>query len=316
MKTFRMIATFRYLNVSERINDHLSLMPGVDIINDPERIKDILDIEFIKAVGVIESEHFINANHIIYTEATEETFQGFDSDRVLVVWLVWLEMLIKDAWMIKDHGIACESAYCNMKNGDISEWTSNSLMVSSSLSSGEKFKDVSFDLSEFNSLARKSYQLQSYLHEKDSSTLDEFVDKQFSRIGRAFRFINSARREGHPAIKISHYCSAFESLFSTESSELSHKLSERIAIFLKDYGYNPCDIFDEIKSFYGIRSKVTHGDSIQTKKIDKIPSLSVRCDELARVIVNIILNDNELLRVFDGKKEDFENYFKHKLLSL
>ncbi|ROS05721.1 hypothetical protein EDC56_1271 [Sinobacterium caligoides] len=290
-------------------------MPLVNITNDPEIIKDILNQEFITTAGTIESSHFKDANHIIYSECDDTFFQGLGSQKALAVWLHWLGMLIKDAWLIKDHAIECDIAYCNMKSGIVSEWSNNSIRLSSSFSSGVKFKEVTFSLSELAELEEKSFKLQSYLHQKSSSTFNEFVDKQFSRTGRALRFISAARTECHPAIKISHYCSALESLFSTDSSELVHKLSERIAIFLKDYGYDPCDIFDEIKSFYGIRSKVTHGDSIQPKKIDKIPNLSVRCDELTRVILNIILNNDEVLKVFDGKKDDFEKHFKNILLN-
>nr|WP_305462904.1 HEPN domain-containing protein [Photobacterium leiognathi] len=111
---------------------------------------------------------------------------------------------------------------------------------------------------------------------------------------------------------MAHYCSAFESLFSTDNSELTHKLSERVAFFLKDFGFNPVEVFDDLKSFYVIRSKVTHGDSLKTNKEQSLSSLSQRCDNYLRVILNIILSDSELMALFDGKKSLLSSFLKRK----
>jgi hypothetical protein len=114
-------------------------------------------------------------------------------------------------------------------------------------------------------------------------------------------------------MKISHYCSALESLFSTDSIELSHKLSERIAIFLREFNYDPLTVFNDIKSFYSIRSKVTHGDSIAEKKGKLIQDISITCDKYLRNIINIIIDSPDLIQIFDGSKSDLEDYFKKKL---
>lgn len=94
---------------------------------------------------------------------------------------------------------------------------------------------------------------------------DSFISSTYSRYGRAYSFIKSARVTIDPAMKIAHYCSALESLFSTDNSELTYKLSERVSLFMKDMGYEPMDVFSDMKHYYSIRSAVTHGDSIKGK---------------------------------------------------
>jgi hypothetical protein len=88
-----------------------------------------------------------------------------------------------------------------------------------------------FSRSELVKWRDSSESLQSYRYDNDSTAYHSFTDKSYSRISRATRFIGSARLDRHPAIKVAHYCSALESLFSTDSSELTHKLSERVALF-------------------------------------------------------------------------------------
>ena len=269
MAKYKIISTLRFLNVNSSIEDEYTLMPGVHIINDKKAIENILDEEFQIVAGVLESNYLRNANHIIYCETEQsEVFGGLDSNNVLTVWLTWIEMLLRDAWLLKDHSIICENAYCKVTDGNKEEWSSKSLNTPVSYSSGNKFQDVHFSLNELVDWSEKNYQIQTYLHEKKSPIYGSFVDKDFSRLGRSLRFINSARLDSHPALKIAHYCSALESLFSTDTSELTHKLSERVALFLKEFDYNAGEVFDRVNSYYGIRSTVMHGSSMKSNKAE------------------------------------------------
>jgi len=315
MRHYRFITTLRFLKITESIPNKFTLMPGIDLITDKAQISKILDDEFKMIAGVIEAEHFENANHIICCDIDEETFNHpFSSNQALIVWLVWLDLLIQDAWLVKDHAISCDIAFARMTNGQHSEWSSNYLNSQNYLSSGQAHVNVEFDFEDIKVWETKSNAIQTYLHQKKSGALNSFINKEFSRIGRSLRFISAARKETHPAIKITHYCSAFESLFSTDNSELSHKLAERIAIFLKQYGFEPLAIFDDVKAFYTVRSKVTHGDSIQGKRANDISDLSQKCDNYLRYIINKIVDDPNHKSTFDDKKEIIEQYFKELIL--
>ncbi|EOI7472900.1 hypothetical protein OZ701_002944, partial [Yersinia enterocolitica] len=240
---------------------------------------------------------------------------AMSSGDVLMGWLLWLDMLVNSSWLIKDNGMLCEIAYCNKTDRkSVSEWSNNSLMSMFTMADGDRFIDVEFSKEDLINWEKTNDKIQSYLYNNNSTVFDSFIDSKYSRYGRAMNFIKSAKREYNPAMKIAHCCSALESLFSTDSAELSHKLSERVAIFLKDYGYDPLNTFDDIKGYYNIRSKVTHGDSLRTTKVETLPSESQRLDSYLRKIMNIILNSDELMNIFNGSKENFESYFKRKLL--
>jgi len=314
MQKYKLITTLRFLEIHEPIDKCFTLMPGIDLITDRKKIKKIIDKEFLGIAGRIETNHILNSNHILYCEADEKIFdKNCSSNQALIIWLLWLDMLINDSWLVKDNALACEIAFCKMSDGKQSEWSSNYLSHQASLSTGEQYKTTTYNMDELIEWESQCHKVQSYLHNKNSGALASFTNKQYSRIGRARHFITAARREPHPAIKISHYCSAFESLFSTDNTELSHKLSERVALFLKKNNYNPIPVFDDMKLFYGVRSKVTHGDSIQESKEKELSKLSSKCDSYLRSIFCIILNDTKMQEVFDGKKDEFERFFKELL---
>lgn len=313
---FRFYTTFRFMKIIGDDFADFDLLPGVTIIRDRSKIRKILTKELKNHAGIIEYNHLYNANHIIYADLKNDFFDpAMSSGDVLMGWLLWLDMLVNSSWLIKDNGMLCEIAYCNKTDRkSVSEWSNNSLMSMFTMANGDRFIDVEFSKEDLINWEKTNDKIQSYLYNNNSTVFDSFIDSKYSRYGRAMNFINSAKREYNPAMKIAHCCSALESLFSTDSAELSHKLSERVAIFLKDYGYDPLNTFDDIKGYYNIRSKVTHGDSLRTTKVETLPSESQRLDSYLRKIMNIILNSDELMNIFNGSKESFESYFKRKLL--
>ncbi|NMP02234.1 hypothetical protein HHE94_05825 [Pseudoalteromonas arctica] len=314
MKKYKFISTLRYLSISEQIEEWVTLLPGIDITNNKKLISSVIDSEFKEFAGIIEYDHFINANNIIYCEIDETIFnKGEDSHQALYIWLVWLKALLDDLWLLKDNAVICEAAFCKLTDSNQSSWTRNNLTTPAYLSSGISFQNIEMTVEELKMWDEKSNQIQSYLSNSESTSMNSFTNTHFSRIGRSMRFIGAAIRERHPAVKLAHYCSAYESLFSTDKSELTHKLSESVALFLKDFNFNPIEVFDDIKSFYAIRSKVTHGGSLKSQKEKSLSDLSQKCDNYLRIILNIIISDNELMALFDGKKELIEQYIKKKL---
>ena len=314
--TFKLIANFRYLDIEEELTEPFTLMPGVQLITDKATISKVLDKEFEEMAGYIEYDYFSKANSILYLEDSSELFKSrpMGSHTSLVIWLDWINLLISDLWFVKEHSIECEMAYCKMRSENGDEWTSNRVNTVGSFSNGDKFKSISMTKEQLIEWEKISNIFRSYEYLNGHGRRTNFVDQKVSRVSRSYSFINAARLERNPAIKISHYCSSFESLFATDTSELSHKLAERVSIFMREFGYNGVEVFDKIKSFYAIRSKVTHGDYIKSNKINSIPELSTECDEYLRFIILKIINSKELISLFDGPKGAFEIYFKKKLL--
>jgi hypothetical protein len=59
---------------------------------------------------------------------------------------------------------------------------------------------------------------------------------------------------------------------------------------------------------YGIRSKVVHGDELG-KELEKVQSISVDADEIARRIMRKISSKPEITEQFHMSKSDLEEFF-------
>jgi hypothetical protein len=153
----------------------------------------------------------------------------------------------------------------------------------------------------------------TFISEK-ARDLKNFLQKGNSRIARAFHFLEAARSERNLGIKIADYCTCYETLFSTESTELSHKLAERVSNFLAHLSDEKMNIYQSIKSAYNIRSKVVHGDNLTNNQIENLVKTSENCDYHLRLILNSIVNSEKLTEIFEQKNDSLEDYFAKLVL--
>ncbi|HTE25410.1 hypothetical protein [Flavitalea sp.] len=150
---------------------------------------------------------------------------------------------------------------------------------------------------------------------------DYFLDyNSTDRISRAIQFLTLARTQPHLHTKISLYVPIYECLFSgDESSEVSHKVSERAAFYLGDNVTERTSIYDLLKSTYNLRSRYLHGQTLDTKKskkydtLDKLRKLSTDIDSLTRrLMTKVIMQDSEIFLQEDDK---LNKHFKDLIFS-
>jgi hypothetical protein len=77
-----------------------------------------------------------------------------------------------------------------------------------------------------------------------------------------------------------------ECLLGTDSVELTHKLSERIAWLLSDNAENRVRIFRQVKALYTIRSRVIHGSVVTKAQLQELSRHSEIADEFLRQLLN------------------------------
>ena len=75
------------------------------------------------------------------------------------------------------------------------------------------------------------------------------------------------------------------------------------------------DTFKSMKSAYAIRSKLTHGDVLSAKQIENIFDISKNTDEILRKSLNKIINNEELIKIFDSNNENVESFFEKLIFS-
>lgn len=307
-----LISTIRYMKVDAEEGKY-ELMPGVYVLVGRRQIDEYLTPEFLQCAGVIEFKHFKSADHLIVGEL-DRSIVDCDgaSNLILMFWLVWLEWLLCDSWLVLDNAFLCEIAYCKVTDGKNTEWSNNSLQAKfSDWDGGEQFDTLvtSQQLEKWNDACEK---VRSKVYSNGVGILTSFDSRSYSRFGRFHYFVAMARKSAHPAMKIAQMCSALESMFSTDTVELSHRLSERVALFLGEIGFDREKTYQEVKRCYGVRSQVTHGAYVKVKE-EEVSALSFRLAELLREISWRVMSEEPIYNVFAGSNESIEAYFRRLL---
>jgi hypothetical protein len=302
------ITSFRALKVSEQINGHVALLPGVNITNDPSLKRRFLTPEFVTVAGTIEASHLEQADNLVFGEIDPLQLQGCPEGFLLGI-LLWISDLFKNAWLLKDHAMECDAVFLHAPVPEGRGWFTNFLAVHPTFANGQRCVAVELSINDLQCWARKHDQVEEYLHNIQSGSWSFMMGKGYSRPGRALQFISAARSAPNTAFKLAHYCSALETLFTTESTELAHKLSERVGFFLGGRGYSRHAVFTTVKAAYNMRSKLVHGDTLKQLQIEQLPALSLSCDEYLRTILNAIFDSENLKAVFDAHNNTLEDYF-------
>lgn len=129
------------------------------------------------------------------------------------------------------------------------------------------------------------------------------------KISKSFNFIHNARTSSILPERITNYISFFECLFSDSAPEISHRVSERVALYLANKFDERIMIYNILKEAYGIRSKFIHGDDLN-KKNDNTSSLKeISCllDNYARITLNKILEGDYV--IFNKNNKDLTQFF-------
>jgi len=254
----------------------------------------------------------INAKTIIYYNYSDEDLATFRTDDQLIILniiLIWIDNVLKNIWLYSDNCIICDTAFL------IGESQAHSLRLAYNLYSADNtHSDLMLNKEEFNKVISDHNVLETYFHSKDSSSTSSMLEKNFSRIARSLIFIKQAREARNTAYKISNYCSALETLFSTDPNELTHKLSERVSFFIKD-DIPKIETFKCLKTAYNIRSKLVHGDVLNSKQISEINNISKDTDNILRLSLNKIIWNEDLRNLFDAKNEMIDKFFEELIFA-
>lgn len=315
MKKIIFITSFRNLIITEKLINPFELLPGINITNNPIIKRRILSKNILHIIGQIEYDHLMREESIVFCEFDSNDLKGLDTSKYLFLLLVWIKQLFRTAWLIKDHCLECDAAYLIKAESKNSRECSNNFLAQRTLLANGKIEPIALGIKELENWRDLHHRIEQRFYEKDSTEFDFFMEKKYLRSARALHFIHSATTSINLAFRIAHYCSALETLFSTDSAELSHKLSERCAFFLGSFGLDKATVFKDIKAAYGVRSKLTHGDSINKKTIEELPGMSQKIDEYLRKIFVILYVENLFVEHIDSAPDKINHIFTEMIFS-
>jgi hypothetical protein len=316
MKYF--FATLLHIDLLDFEKECLEIMPGLILTNDSSKLDEFLNEDIKALIGGIEYTHITNSKAILYFEYEEEDIEKHYSDfnnlQLLNLILLWVDDFLKNSWVLKDNSVVCDNAYLiDGPEKENAECSSQRLNYTHTLSEGGIDK-TTFSKTEIKKVMEMHEKIESYLADNKSMSMSFSMAKNYSRIGRFSFFVKYARESRNLGHKILNYCSALETLFSTDNTEISHKIGERIAYFLTG-DYKKIDTYKAIKKAYTVRSKLTHGANIDNKSIEELPDLSKEIDDILRTIMNKIMMDEQLISIFESNNQLLSNYFNELLFA-
>lgn len=294
--------------ITEQLKTPVEIKDGLYVTNNPAHTAAYVSSSSIVTVGSLEARLLTGLTPVMYM--LDRQAQTNIAHLEVINFLREVQGFLTASWLIEDNSANCELAFA-FGLGNVHAH-SNSLALHYTHHTGGKMKlSVDADgLARICALHREHF----VGMRKQDAPLHTSFRKSTGRLSRAVLFLQQARSADDLGQKVANYCSFFEAALSTSSSELSHQLSERVAFFLRDTPSDRLALFKEIKKAYGVRSKIVHGDTLSPAVIGSLVSVSSMCDETARQIINKIMANDNLERLFDESSNEVLDSFMLDLI--
>jgi len=281
------------------------------ISNDLTCINNELTAEWGEQFGRIDTSIISNCTAFVYGRSKlnhpDADYRGFLEER-----LHYIGQFLSTLWMVKDNAVNMGFGYLRARLDKLHR-TYEGLQLSQIVTMADgcrpeecptildrdTLREARELFRRFTTNPKKGEDVKTRLHKSINPT----------RIQRAHYFLQASRSTSDVGIKIALYCTALEALFGTDKQELTHRLSERVAVYAGGVDQR-LGVYQDMKRAYNVRSGVLHGASIQ-KAYDgiKVEDISRRCDQLLRVCLIRSLNDD----LFNKPNSEINKYFLERI---
>ena len=265
------------------------------ITNKSSLIKDFLSYDSTLALhtlGMHSIDEFQNATYYLVEGNFEQSRTKGDIDRcgtqIAFAFLRQIQAITDELWHIRDNAVYVRDGFLFVYDKHIDD--------------GVTFKG---SLSRINTMASLSHEtvcfskedILSASKELEHISLSEIFENKANysnatqhqyfknaSIGQkihAWMHILFARSSAAIPIKMLMYVTAMEAMVSTSPIELSHQVSERVALLLGNTIEEREQVYKNIKKAYGYRSKVAHGEPLKGSESD-LSLLLVEIDNYLR----------------------------------
>lgn len=306
---YRFITILHNLKLNNVKNKGIQVFKMARISNGNVVLNDTINIEPMKStLGVHSSDEFINQVYIYIDGQLDEINEKEEMDKIGGDYTFYLLRLVQyftyELWKIKDNNIYIRDGFLLVYNKEFKDGFTYKASLSEVFSYSSIQRTDSIFSDEEIALAASKYETSPFLKGFDykNPVSDIFLKSKGSeRLDRAFYFTLLARKSPILPMKIVFYISALECLFTIGNQEISHKVSERIAILLGDNLNSRRHLFNTIKKGYGIRSRLVHGQYIKGNDDDLVEA-SKDLDNILRVLYN---NYEDIFKMNDEEMEDY-----------
>lgn len=307
------ITALSEVSIPEPLGSGFRVCEKYFLTNDSSIVAGLLTPQMQSVIGRLESHYLMTAPAAFYCRPPFESAYKTHEQALaaLNTHLRVTQAFLFALWFVKDHAINFELGFLKhpqprkVKEDGV---TSNALAVRVSNLEGEN-PVTSLSLAELRA-ARKIFD--QFVPAENQVFTKLPVDS--IRFERATHFVSAARAASTMGIKVANYVTALEALFATDTQELSHKLSERVALFLGGSLAERLEIFTSVKAAYKLRSRVLHGDRLAKKDAASIAAIAKEVDAIARRALVQLLASPTLYELFEGSSEAIDAYFLNAVL--
>jgi len=303
--SFPIFCSIENLSVETTKRFNVELTDGIWLTNDIKNINN-LDLNNIKKeIGILSYDYLKSSSNIYAYKVISNRKQIIVNDE-LQQFIDFIDLFCSFClWFVKDSDTYINEVYFVWIAVSSKYSNSYSYKVDSSSETTFTYEDIENAVSIlkafFNTKKIKYIPPPTPpLHQDDKNNI----------VYRAIYLISIIRKSFDLSMKISNSCMLFELFFSADSSEIIHKLSERIAFFLTNNAEQRIKIYKCVKDAYNIRSKLMHGDYLKSPLFNRIQEVANNCDSLIRVLIYSILSYKEVRTIFLMDNVQKNEYFE------
>lgn len=251
-----------------------------------------LDTLGVHSIDEFDGRTFYLLDGSFESQLTQQDIDLFGT-QLTFAFLQQIQAVARMLWLIRDNRIYVRDGFLFVYDNEVADGTTfkaslGTINTFASLGLGDTF----FTKEEIQESAKDMLIIpvsdvragkQNY---GEATQFQYFKDAKMGRKTYAWIYISFARSASAIPVKILMYVTAMEALVSTASSELSHQVSERVAILLGETVEERKEIYATVKKAYGLRSKAAHGEALKGKVEDTTPLL-IQLDEYLRQMMHL-----------------------------
>lgn len=295
---YRFIAAIHYLQI-DKPECRIPLKSGT-MTNKESLIDGILSYKSRLAVdtlGVHSIDEFKDKTYYLVDGEFDPAWTVDDINRVgtqlAFAFLRQIQHVTSELWLVRDNSVYVRDGFLFVYDKMLEDGMTFKASLGTINTKASLIKeDVKFTKEEIEKAA--SEMLVVPIEEvkdggKDYSIADQFQYFKGADIDRkyyAWIYIHFARSNAAIPVKILMYVTAMEALVSTLAVELSHQVSERIAVLLGKDKDSRQSIYADIKTSYGYRSKAAHGETLKGTE-QEMAAFLTKIDEYLRQLMQL-----------------------------
>lgn len=309
-----------HFKLNKILNRGITIKDDIRLSNSRNRVEDNIGDIFIKnLIGELEYDNLLNC-HYIYAVGNIEENMDDENKRISLInyYLAFSQIFCNSLWLIRDNSVNNESGFLCIKKGNKIHSVTSNMRTALFLNSSGEYKEEEFTDEEIKKINISLIRFFNIGFDKTTMVTEELrkMYNNSNRLERFFYFLQGARTQGFIPNRIALYCTMLETILSTDTIEISHKIAERAAKIIGQDYEERLNIFTIIKDAYSIRSSAVHGDKLkkQFRELDKLCEISKGIDDVLRNLILYLLNNEEILQLFLKRDNNNLNQWFNELI--